>query len=387
MNDTRGIGLMAEIYFDNGATTKVSKGVVEVMLKIMTEDYGNPSSLHSKGLTAENIVKNARKVIAQSIKATPDEIIFTGSGSEANNLAIIGSAKMFREKGNIITTKIEHKSVLECMNKLEEDGFVVKYLDVDEDGLISIDQLKEFVDGKTHLVSIMHVNNECGSIQPLEQIFDAVKSVNPNTFVHIDNIQGYCKFDANAKFCDMMSMSAHKIHGPKGVGALYVKQGIRLSPVIYGGGQEKGIRSGTENVPAIAGFAKAVETYVCDKEKLKQIKNYIAQRVMSEIPKVYVNGNIENSSPYILNIAMIGLRSEIILHSLEQRGIYVSSGSACSSHKPSPSHVLTAMGYKPERVDSSVRLSFCAENTMDEAKVFCDSLAEIAAINKKIRRI
>lgn len=378
---------MTDIYFDNGATTKVSRQVADVVYKTMTEDYGNPSSLHSKGLGAENIVKEARKVIAQSIKATSDEIIFTGSGSEANNLAIIGSAKMFRGKGNIITTKIEHKSVLECMKKLEEEGFTVKYLDVDENGLISIEQLKEFVDSNTQLVSIMHVNNECGSIQPLEQIYATVKSANPNALVHIDNVQGYCKFDANCKICDMMSISAHKVHGPKGVGALYVKQGTRLSPVTYGGGQEKGIRSGTENVPAIAGLAKAVETYNCDKEKLREIKNYIAKRVTEEIPKVYVNGDLENSSPYILNISMIGLRSEIILHSLEQRGIYVSSGSACSSHKPSPSHVLTAMGYKPERVDSSVRLSFCAENTVEEAKAFCDALAEIAAINKKIRRI
>lgn len=378
---------MSNIYFDNGATTKASKQVADVVYKTMTENYGNPSSLHSKGHTAENIVKEARKVISDSIKSKPEGIIFTGSGSEANNLAIIGSARMFRDKGNIITTKIEHKSVLECMKKLEEDGFTVKYLDVDENGLILIDQLREFVDSKTQLVSIMHVNNECGSIQPMEEIFNIVKTANPNALVHIDNIQGYCKFEANSRFCDMMSISAHKVHGPKGVGALYVKSGVRLAPITYGGGQEKGLRSGTENVPAIAGFAKAVETYTCDKEKLREIKNYIAKRVTEEIPKVYVNGDLENSSPYILNIAMIGLRSEIILHSLEQRGIYVSSGSACSSHKPSPSHVLTAMGYKPERVDSSVRLSFCAENTIEEAKAFCDALAEIAVINNKIRRI
>ena len=378
---------MTDIYFDNGATTKVSGQVADVVCKTMIEDYGNPSSLHSKGLAAENLIKDARKVIANSIKANADEIIFTGSGSEANNLAIIGSAKMFREKGNIITTKIEHKSVLECMKRLEEVGFAVKYLDVDENGLIFIDQLKEFIDGKTQLVSIMHINNECGSIQPIEEIYNTVKSVNTDALVHIDNIQGYCKFDTNVKFCDMMSVSAHKIHGPKGVGALYVRQGIRLSPVIYGGGQEKGIRSGTENVPAIVGFAKAVVTYNADKERLSQIKKYIAKRVTEEIPKVYINGDVEISSPYILNIAMIGLRSEIILHSLEQRGIFVSSGSACSSHKPSPSHVLTAMGYKTERVDSSIRLSFCADNTMEEAKAFCDALAEISAINKKIRRI
>lgn len=378
---------MSDIYFDNGATTKASKQVADVVYKTMTENYGNPSSLHSKGHAAENIVKDARKVISDSIKSKPEEIIFTGSGSEANNLAIIGSARMFRDKGNIITTKIEHKSVLECMKKLEEDSFIVRYLDVDENGLILTDQLKDFVDSKTQLVSIMHVNNECGSIQPLEEIYNIVKATNPNALVHIDNIQGYCKFEANSRFCDMMSISAHKVHGPKGVGALYVKSGVRLAPVTYGGGQEKGLRSGTENVPAIAGFAKAVETYTCDKEKLREIKNYIAKRVMQEIPKVYVNGDPENSSPYILNIAMIGLRSEIILHSLEQRGIYVSSGSACSSHKPSPSHVLTAMGYKPERVDSSVRLSFCNDNTIEEAKAFCDALAEISKINKKIRRI
>ena len=185
----------------------------------------------------------------------------------------------------------------------------------------------------------------------------------------------------------MMSVSAHKIHGPKGIGALYVRKGVRLSPVIYGGGQEKGLRGGTENVSAIAGFAKAVETFDNNISVVLDIKKHIAKRVTTEIPKVYVNGDADNSSPYILNTAMIGLRSEIILHSLEQKGIYVSSGSACSSNKPSPSHVLTAMGYKPERVDSSIRLSFSNENTMEEANAFCDALAEISLKNKKVRKI
>lgn len=378
---------MFEIYFDNGATTKPSQDVADIMYETLTGDYGNPSSLHSKGLDAEHIVKNSRKIIADSVKASADEIIFTASGSEANNLAIIGAARVFRYKGEIITSKVEHKCVLECMNALENEGFKVHYLDVDENGVVSIEQLKSLLNKDTQLVSIMHVNNECGAVQPINEIYAAVKEFNSEILVHTDNIQGYCKFELTSKSCDMMSVSAHKIHGPKGIGALYVRKGVRLSPVIYGGGQEKGLRGGTENVPAIAGFAKAVETFDNNISVVLDIKKHIAKRVTTEIPKVYVNGDVDNSSPYILNIAMIGLRSEIILHSLEQKGIYVSSGSACSSNKPSPSHVLTAMGYKPERVDSSIRLSFSNENTMEEANAFCDALAEISLKNKKVRKI
>ena len=378
---------MFEIYFDNGATTKPSQDVADIMYETLTGDYGNPSSLHSKGLDAEHVVKNSRKIIADSVKASADEIIFTASGSEANNLAIIGAARMFRYKGEIITSKVEHKCVLECMNALENDGFKVHYLDVDENGVVSVEQLKSLLNKDTQLVSIMHVNNECGAVQPINEIYAAVKEFNSEILVHTDNIQGYCKFELTSKSCDMMSVSAHKIHGPKGIGALYVRKGVRLSPVIYGGGQEKGLRGGTENVPAIAGFAKAVETFDNNISVVLDIKKHIAKRVTTEIPKVYVNGDADNSSPYILNIAMIGLRSEIILHSLEQKGIYVSSGSACSSNKPSPSHVLTAMGYKPERVDSSIRLSFSNENTMEEADAFCDALAEISLKNKKVRKI
>lgn len=378
---------MFDIYFDNGATTKTDSQVAEVMYDAMVNSYGNPSSLHSKGLEAEHILKKARKTIADKLKANTDEIYFTASGSEANNLAILGAADLFRFKGEIITSKVEHKCVLECMKRLEDTGFIVHYVNVDTDGVVDVNQLEGFINEKTQLVSIMHVNNECGSIQPVEDIYNIIKSKNPNTLFHIDNIQGFCKVNITSECCDMMSISAHKIHGPKGIGALYVKKGVRLSPVIYGGGQEKGLRGGTENVPAIAGFGKAVEIFEQNNEKLLDIKKHIIERITVEIPKVYVNGSADKSSPYILNIAMLGLRSEIILHSLEQKGIYVSSGSACSSNKPSPSHVLVAMGFKPERVDSSIRLSFSSENTMEEADAFCDVLLDIARINKKIRRI
>ena len=378
---------MSDIYFDNGATTRTDKQVADLMCDVMTLSYGNPSSLHSKGLEAEHIVKKARKIIADKIKAYPDEIVFTASGSEANNLAILGAADLFRFKGEIITSKTEHKCVLECMNRLENLGFKVHYLDVDNNGIVDVKQLEDLVNSQTQLVSIMHINNECGSVQPIKDIYNIIKNKNPDTLFHTDNIQGFCKIDLSCKYCDMMSISAHKIHGPKGIGALYVKKEIRLSPVIYGGGQEKGLRGGTENVPAIAGFGKAVEVFEPNTDNLNLIKKHIIQRITNEIPKVYINGEEDSSSPYILNIAMIGLRSEIILHSLEQRGIYVSSGSACSSNKPSPSHVLTAMGYKPERVDSSIRISFNNENTMEEADAFCDAMADIARINKKIRRL
>lgn len=378
---------MFNIYFDNGATTKTDKQVADLMYDVLTVSYGNPSSLHSKGLEAEHILKNSRKIIADKIKSNPDEIIFTASGSESNNLAILGVTDLFRFKGEIITSKIEHKCVLECMKRLEHIGFKVHYLDVDDKGIVDLEQLGCMLNEKTQLVSIMHVNNECGSIQPIRDIYNIIKSKNPNTLFHTDNIQGFCKIDITCEYCDMMSISAHKIHGPKGVGALYVKKGIRLSPVIYGGGQEKGLRGGTENVPAIAGFGKAVEVFEKNNNNLLETKRHIIYRVTKEIPEVYVNGDVENSSPYILNIAMLGLRSEIILHSLEQKGIYVSSGSACSSNKPSPSHVLVAMGFKTERVDSSIRISFNSKNTIEEADAFCDTLAEIACINKKVRRL
>lgn len=378
---------MSEIYFDNGATTRVNKKAADIMYDILTNSYGNPSSLHSKGLEAEHYLKNTRRIIAEKLKVKPDEIIFTASGSEANNLAILGTADLFRFKGEIITSKVEHKCVLECMKRLEFLGFVVHYIDVDDNGIVNLKQLENLVNNKTQLVSIMHVNNECGTIQPISDIYNIIKSKNPDTLFHTDNIQGFCKIDMDTKYCDMMSISAHKIHGPKGVGALYIKKGIRLSPVIYGGGQEKGLRGGTENVPAIAGFGKAVDEYIAYNKQIYNIKKYIVKRITNEIDKIYINGDDENSSPYILNISMLGLRSEIILHSLEQRNIYVSSGSACSSNKPSPSHVLVAMGYKPDRVDSSIRLSFSNDNTMEEADAFCDALVEIARINKKIRRL
>ncbi len=378
---------MLDIYFDNGATTRTDKRVADLMYNVMTSSYGNPSSLHSKGLEAEHIVKNARKIIADKINSNPEEIIFTASGSESNNLALLGVADLFRFKGEIITSKIEHKCVLECMKRLENNGFKIHYVDVDENGIVNVNQLERLINEKTQLVSIMHVNNECGSIQPIKEIYNVIKSKKTDTLFHTDNIQGFCKIDLDCEYCDMMSISAHKIHGPKGIGALYVKKGIRLSPVIYGGGQENGLRGGTENVPAIAGFGRAIEVFEKNNDNLLNIKKYITKRTTEEIPQIYINGDVYNSSPYILSIAMIGLRSEIILHSLEQRGIFVSSGSACSSNKPSPSHVLTAMGYKPERVDSSIRISFNSENTMEEAEIFCDVLADIARINKKVRRI
>lgn len=378
---------MADIYFDNAATTKTAYEVADVMYKVMTENYANPSSLHAKGLKAEHAVKNARSTVAEKLKATSDEIVFTASGSEANNLALLGAAMRFRTKGEIITTKVEHKCVLECMKKLESEGFCVKYLDVDSDGVVDISALLNALSDKTQLVSIMSVNNECGSIQPICEMYDEVKKYNPEIIFHTDNVQGFCKNDITSKCCDMMSVSAHKIHGPKGVGALYVKKGVRLLPVIYGGGQEKGLRGGTENSPGIAGFGKAVEIFRSDSKKVAELKEFIKRRVTSEIRGVYINGSSERTSPYILNIAMLGLRSEIILHSLEQRGIFVSSGSACSSNRPSPSHVLMAMGYDQKRVDSSIRLSFNSRNTIEEANAFCDAFAEIAKINEKVRRL
>lgn len=376
---------MADIYFDNAATTQVDARVVAAMQDVMQRCYGNPSSLHRKGLEAERVLKHARSVLAQALHGAPEEILFTGSGSEANNLAIIGSCLAMRGKGGIITTKIEHPCVLACMKYLEQSGWTVRYLDVDETGVVRLGQLAEAVDAQTRLVSIMHVNNECGSIQPMREIYQTVKRANPSALVHTDHVQGFCKTELPPGCADLIAVSGHKIHGPKGVGALYVKKGVRLSPVIFGGGQERGLRGGTENMPGIAGLAKAVEVWEPRLEQVRAVHGFIAQHA-AEVPEVYVNGGADGS-PYILNLAVMGLRSEILLHSLEQYGIFVSSGSACSSHKPQPSHVLTAMGLPRGRVDSSIRLSFCNTNTPAEAEAFCRALAEIAEKNKKIRRL
>ena len=364
-----------EIYFDNSATTKPYKEVCEAMANTAFESFGNPSSLHRKGMEAERIVKEARKTISERIGCRTDEIFFTSGGTENANTAIFGALSASRKK-HIITTSAEHPCVLEPFKKLEKDGYDVTYLPLDKNGFPDLEVLETAVTKNTALVCMMHVNNEVGAITDIARCNKIIKRKNPETLFFADCVQSFCKIPVDSAWCDMISMSGHKIHGPKGIGALYIKKGTRIHPRVFGGGQEKNIRPGTENVPAITGFAKAVE--LNGGFKNIGVKRHLADKILSEIPKSFINNeDFDNSADYILNISFTGARSEVILHFLESKDIYVSSGSACSSNKPGKSHVLTAMGLDNSRVDSSIRFSFCNDNTIEQADITANALKEV----------
>lgn len=376
-----------EVYFDNSATTKVKKEVCDAVCDAFLNCYGNPSSLHRKGVEAEHILKSARETVANELHVSAEDVYFTSCGSEGNNLAIIGTCTAMRKKCKIITSKAEHKSVLESFSFLEKSGFEVLYLDIDKDGGIDEKTLFNNINSDTGLVSLMTVNNETGTITDIKRLYKEIKKLNPDTLVHTDAVQAFGKLNFEKDTADMITVSGHKIGAPKGIGAVYIKKGIKVNPVIYGGGQEKGIRSGTENVPAIAGLKKAIE--IIDKEKsykkVSKIKKYLYDILTLEIPDFVINSP-ENSSPYILNVSMLGLRSEILLHSLEQYGVYVSSGSACSSNRKGAESVVSKMGYDRKRADSSIRISLCGDNTMEEAEYAVEAFKKVAKANEKIRK-
>lgn len=362
-----------EAYLDNSATTKCSERAFALMQKVLLEDYGNPSSLHMKGVIAERYIKEAREKIAKTLKVNEKEILFTSGGTESNNLAIIGAALANKRAGNrIITTGIEHASVANPMKFLEEEGFEVVYLSVDSDGIISLDELKEQVNEQTILVSLMQVNNEIGAIEPIEEAIQIVRTINPNTVIHVDAIQSYGKMRIYPKKAgiDLLSVSGHKIHGPKGSGFLYIKEKTKIKPLIYGGGQQGGMRSGTENVPGIAGLGEAAaeiyENLNENREHLYHLKELFLEGI-SDIFGVSVNGKTgRDSAPHIVSVSVEGVRSEVLLHALEEKEIYVSSGSACSSNKPSVSHTLKSIGLKQNLLDSTVRFSFSVHTTEEE---------------------
>lgn len=379
-----------EIYFDNSATTAPYKEVCETVAETMRRIYGNPSSLHRLGKAAEDLLTDCREKVARSIGASADEIIFTSGGTESDNAAIIGYCTANKRRGNkIITSKIEHPAVLEAVKHLEQAGFEAVYLDVDENGVVSTEQLRDELDESTLLVSVMHVNNETGTIQPVEEIAAMVHSV--GAVFHVDAVQSYgkIKIDVKKLGADLLTVSAHKVHGPKGVGALYIKKGVRISPVIHGGGQEKGLRSSTENLPAIAGFAKAADIMLSNFDnatsKMAEIKAHFANKLKESIENIVVN-TPEESVCSVLNISFVGIKSEVLLHVLEDKGIYVSSGSACSSHKKGRSHVLTAMGKRDNVTDSSLRFSFCGGNTVEEADAAIAVLTEQVPVLRRIMR-
>ncbi len=384
-----------EAYLDNAATTRPFDSVREIMLKTMELDFGNPSSMHKKGMEAEQYVKDAREKIAKTLKVEPKELIFTSGGTESNNMALIGASIANKRQGNhIITTKIEHPSVHEPILFLEEMGFRITFLDVDEEGHIDTKQLINSICEDTILVSIMMVNNEIGAVEDVSTISKLIKEKKDDILIHVDAIQAYGKYRIYPKRMgiDMLSISGHKIHGPKGIGVLYVRDKVKIKPIIYGGGQQKGMRSGTENVPGIAGLGVAAEEiYRNHEEKIQhlyELKKALIDGV-SKLTDTFVNGvgeDLYKTAPHVVSVSFMGVRSEVLLHALEDRGVYVSSGSACSSNHPALSGTLQAIKVKKELLDSTLRFSFSIFTTMDEINYALDQLTELLPMLRRFTR-
>ena len=379
-----GGGFVKEIYLDNSATTRVYPQAAEAAFKVMTEIYGNPSSLHMKGVEAEKVLEEARRDIADALGANPEGLYFTSGGTEANNLAVIGGALAKKRKGNkIVVSAYEHDSVIKSAKQLETMGFSVTWLMPDENGIITPLSVFEAVDEKTVLVSVMLVNNEIGAINPIKEICAAAKRKNPEVVFHTDAVQGFCKvpFKAEKSGVDLVTVTAHKIGGPKGIGALWIKKGARVLPQHFGGEQEKQLRPGTQAMPLIAAFGKAVQLENASsserKERMKMLESYLKESI-SKIDGILLNSK-EDAIPNIVNISVPGIRSEIMLHFLENRGIYVSSGSACALG--AKSHVLAAMGYDSARIDSAVRISFGRDTEKEDidelVAALCDAMSKL----------
>lgn len=382
------------IYLDNSATTKAFPAVVEIMGKYMTELYANPSAAYRVAMEIERDIKNSRVLIAKTIKAFPEELYFTSGGTESNNMAILGVIKSNHgRKKHVITTKIEHPSVLEVYKMLEKDGFDVTYLNVDSKGLVNINDVKNALRSDTVLVSIMHINNEIGTIQDIENISHIIKQQNSQIIFHSDGVQAFGKIPVsmNRNHIDLYTASAHKIHGPKGMGILYVRNGTPLQTITYGGGQEKGIRSGTENVPGIMGLAQALQLLgENDHTAIKQIptlKKILLDGLTKKINEAYVNGpEVLQSAPHILNISFRGVRGEVLVHALESKGILVSTGAACSSKKKTISHVLTAIGIPENLASSSIRFSLGTFTTKEEIHIAIEETCKAVQQLRKYRR-
>ncbi|MCH5332643.1 MAG: cysteine desulfurase [Agathobacter sp.] len=373
-----------ECYFDNAATTRCGKEAAELMMAVLTQGYGNPSSLHQKGVEAEQYIRAAREKIARTLKCKEKEIFFTSGGTESNNLAIVGAVEANRRAGkHIITTAVEHPSVSAPMAWLQEQGWELTILPVDHEGVISLDALRASVREDTVLVSMMQVNNEIGAIQPIREAAAIVRERNPRALIHVDAIQSYGKIPVfpGSLGIDLMSVSGHKIRGPKGSGFLYVRDKTRIHPILRGGGQQKGMRSGTENVPAIAGLGVAAEESCSDFEAKAEHLYGLRERFvagLADFEGVSVNGRPgRGSAPHIVSVSVEGVRAEVLLHALEEREIYVSAGSACSSNKPSVSATLQAIGLKPSLLDSTVRFSFSADNAAEEIDYALEQLREL----------
>lgn len=392
------------VYLDNSATTRPFGEVIEYMSEVMRDTYGNPSSMHRAGVDAEDVIKKAKSIIAKEMKVDEKELFFTSGGTESDNLALIGCALANRRAGeHIITSGIEHPAVTETMKYLEEQGFSVTYLDVDKSGKVDPESLKEAMRDDTILVSIMHVNNEIGSMNDIEALAQTAKSRNPGVIVHTDAVQSFGKVRIYPKRMkiDLVSVSGHKIHGPKGAGFLYISDKIKIKPIIFGGAQQKGLRSGTENVPGIAGLGLATSMVYDDldqkTDRMYDLKEYFIGE-LTKLSDTYINGlcggyegdlraAVRESAPHIVSASFAGVRAEVLLHTLEAKDIYVSSGSACSSNKPSKSRTLTAIGLDDKLLDSTIRFSMSQETTREELDRTLEVLSEeLPKLRKYARR-
>lgn len=378
------------VYFDNSATTKPYDEVIETVSKCMKEYFGNPSSLHKIGMNCEKRLNEAREYFASTIKCNKEEIYFTSGGSEGNNLILKG---LLKPGHHFITTAFEHHSIISTCKQLEEKGVKVTYLDVDSEGRISLEDLEEAITKDTVLVSIMQVNNEIGVIQDIEAIGKLIKERSSRAKFHVDAVQGYGKLpiDVNKSNVDFLTVASHKIHGPKGVGFIYIKKGIILNSLISGGSQEKGIRAGTENLPGIIGFEKAAQMTFEEMEsrydKVLELKKYFVER-LNEIKDIRVNGEIDGFSPYILNVSFLGVRAEVLLHLLEEQNIYVATGSACTSKSSAAhgSYVIKSLGLSNKEVESAIRFSFSYENTKEEVDYTIDVLKKSLMFLRRVKR-
>ena len=383
-----------EVYLDNSATTRGYTEVGELVYKVMCQDYGNPSSMHRKGVDAEHYIKDAKEILAKILKVNAKEIYFTSGGTESDNLAIIGTAKANKRRGNhLITSSIEHPAILNTMRYLEEEeGFRVTYLPVDEYGRIRLDALKEALCDETILVSVMYVNNEVGSVQPIAEASAIVKAYNKNILFHVDAVQGFGKYKIYPKKMgiDMLSVSGHKIHGPKGIGFIYINEKAKVKPIIFGGEQQKNMRSGTENVPGIAGIGLAAKTIYTDLDEkvahMRALKQHFIEGVQ-KIDHTVIHGLYdETSAPHIISLGIAGIRSEVLLHTLEDKGIYVSSGSACASNHPAVSGVLRSIGAAQEYLDATIRFSMSEFTTKEEIDYTLETLYNCIPMLRKYTR-
>ncbi len=385
-----------EIYLDNSATTRVFPEVAQLMNTIYLEEYGNPSSMHHKGVEAENRIRTARKTLADILKCSPQNLYFTSCGTESDNIALIGAARANQRSGrHLITTQIEHPAVLETMKYLETQGYEVTYLPVDENGLVRPEDVEAAVREDTVLVSVMHTNNEVGALEPIGEIGECIKRKNPQTLFHVDAVQGFGKAQINPKklHIDLLAASGHKIHAPKGIGLLYVGDHVKITNIMYGGGQQKGLRSGTENVAGIAGMALAAQLLYKDFDaeigRLYAIKQRFLDRAL-QIEGVHVNAmhglSLSQTAPHVVSLSFDGIRAEVLLHALEEKEIYVSAGSACASNHPHTSDTLTAIGIPAEHLDSTLRFSFSVMNSEEDADAAAAALGELLPFLRRYTR-